>query len=118
MKDFIRTMKALSEPNQVKILKILQRRNLCVCEIQAILDIAQPTVSSHLKVLEDAGLVSYQKDGLRANYRIATGSIPFAAVMLGCLQHWLDDVPEVAQLLQKAVTVSREELKQTLGQRM
>jgi DNA-binding transcriptional ArsR family regulator len=53
-------MKALSEPNRVKILKILQCRDLCGCEIQAILDIAQPTVSSHLKVLEDAGLVSYQ----------------------------------------------------------
>jgi len=56
VKDFVRIMKALSEPNRVKILKILQRRNLCVCGIQAILDIAQPTVSSHHKVLQDAQL--------------------------------------------------------------
>ncbi len=118
MKDFIRTMKALSEPNRVKILKILQRKDLCVCEIQAILDIAQPTVSSHLKVLEDAGLVSYQKEGLWANYRLATGSTPYAAVMLGCLRHWLDNVPEIAQVLRKAVIVSRKDLKETSGQQM
>ncbi len=118
MKNFIRAMKALSESNRVKILKILQRRNLCVCEMQAILDIAQPTVSSHLKVLEDAGLVSYQKDGFWANYRLAAGDTPYAAVMLGALRHWLNDVPEVAQLLRKAVIVSRKELKETSGKRM
>jgi len=102
----------------VNILKILQRRNLCVCQIRAILDIAQPTVSSHLKVLEDAGLVSYQKDGSWANYRLTASSTPYASVMFSCLQHWLDDVPEVAQLLRRTTTVSRTELKETVGQRL
>ena len=54
MKEFTRVMKALSDPNRVKIVKLLERRSLCVCELQAALGIAQPTVSSHLKVLEDA----------------------------------------------------------------
>ncbi|NLJ29520.1 MAG: winged helix-turn-helix transcriptional regulator, partial [Deltaproteobacteria bacterium] len=47
MKDFIKVMKALSDPNRVKILKILQHKTLCVCEIQKVLGIAQPTVSNH-----------------------------------------------------------------------
>ena len=119
MKDFIRIMKALSEPNRVKILKVLQRGSLCVCEIQAILDLAQPTVSIHLKVLEDAGLVSYQKDGLWVNYRLSDGRrTPYAAVLLGCLQHWLNDVPEVAQLLAGVSKVSRKQLKELPRQRL
>ena len=65
MKELIRVMKALSDPNRVKILKLLQHRpGMCVCEIQALLEIAQPTVSKHLKALEDAGLVDHRKDGL------------------------------------------------------
>ena len=50
-------MKALSDPNRVKVLKMLQRGTMCVCKIQDALGIAQPTVSKHLKILEDAGLV-------------------------------------------------------------
>jgi ArsR family transcriptional regulator len=47
-------MKALSDPNRVKIIKMLQQKVLCVCEMRAALNIAQPTVSKHLKLLEDA----------------------------------------------------------------
>ena len=61
MKEFIKVMKALSDPNRVKLLKLIQQREMCVCEIQAALEIAQPTVSKHLKVLEDAGLVEPRK---------------------------------------------------------
>jgi DNA-binding transcriptional ArsR family regulator len=47
-------MKALSDPNRVKMMKMLQARPLCVCEIKAALGIAQSTASKHLKILEDA----------------------------------------------------------------
>ena len=71
MKNFIKVMKALSDPNRIKIIKMLQHKMMCVCELQAALDIAQPTVSKHLKILEEAGLVDYQKDGLWVNYSLA-----------------------------------------------
>ena len=64
MKAFLKVMKALSNPNRVKIVKILQKKMLCVCELQFALKIAQPSVSKHLKILEDAGLVDCQKNGL------------------------------------------------------
>ena len=54
MKEFIKVMKALSDPNRVKLVKMLQKRTMCVCEVQAALGIAQPTVSKHLKILEGA----------------------------------------------------------------
>jgi ArsR family transcriptional regulator, arsenate/arsenite/antimonite-responsive transcriptional repressor len=49
LKTFIKTMKALSDPNRVKIVKMLQHRPMCVCEIQAALGIAQPTTSNSYK---------------------------------------------------------------------
>ncbi|MFB3925716.1 MAG: ArsR/SmtB family transcription factor [Syntrophales bacterium] len=112
MKDFIKVTKALSDPNRVKILKMLQKRVMCVCEIQAALDIAQPTVSKHLKVLEDAGLVSFHKDGLWVNYHLADGgSSPYAASLLGNLKHWLEDDPEVVRVLEKTPFIKREDIR-------
>lgn len=75
MKKFIAVTRALSDPNRVKIVKMLQHKMMCVCEIQAALQIAQPTVSKHLKVLENAGLVTFQKDGVWVNYHLTKISI-------------------------------------------
>ncbi len=58
LKDFTKIMKALSDPNRVKVIKLLQRRVMCVCEIQAALGLAQSTASKHLKIQEEAGLIA------------------------------------------------------------
>jgi ArsR family transcriptional regulator len=111
MKDFIRVMKALSDSNRVKIIKMLQRREMCVCEIQAALQIAQPTVSKHLKVLEDAGLVSSRKEGLWVNYHITDGSgSAYAATILGNLRHWLEDSTEIADIATRLPSIRRENI--------
>ena len=97
MKSFTKVMKALSDPNRVKILKLLQQKMLCVCELQHALGLSQPNVSNHLKILEESGLVEFQKDGLWVNYYLADGrGSPYVASLLGNLKHWLDDDPEVA----------------------
>lgn len=109
MKEFIKVMKALSDPNRLKILKLLQGRVLCVCELQAALDIAQPTVSNHLKVLEEAGLVASRKAGLWAYYNLTDGaSTPYAATLLGSLKHWLADDPEILRLLESLPEIRRK----------
>ena len=111
MKDFIRVLKALSDPNRVKLVKILQQRVLCVCEMQALLGIAQPTVSKHLKILEEAGLVGRRKNGLWVNYFLSDGrNSPYAASLLGNLKHWLKDDPEVIKLMEQVPGVRREEI--------
>ena len=58
MKTCLKVMKALSDPNRVKIIKLLEHTKMCVCELQGALGIAQPTVSKHLRILEEAGLVT------------------------------------------------------------
>ena len=99
MKDFIKVTKALSDPNLVKIIKMLQQRAMFVSEMQAVLGISQPAVSKHLKVLEEAGLVSFHKEGIWVSYRVANGtSSPYAASILGSLRHWLENAPEITEL--------------------
>jgi len=111
MKSFIKLMKALSDPNRVKIVKLLQQKTMCVCELQAALGIAQPSVSKHLKILEDAGLVGFIKDGLWVNYYLADGRhSAYAAILMGNIKHWLNDDPQVADLIKKAPLLNREEL--------
>ncbi|MDO9527644.1 MAG: metalloregulator ArsR/SmtB family transcription factor [Syntrophales bacterium] len=111
MKDFVKVMKALSDPNRVKILKMLQHKVLCVCEMQAVLKIAQPTVSRHLKVLEDAGLVGYEKDGLWVNYEIARDSRNiYAGHMMKYLAGILDDDPQIVTGGKNAEFADRMEL--------
>lgn len=109
MREFIKVMKALSDPNRVKIVKMLQRRVLCVCEIRAALELAQSTASKHLKVLEEAGLISFTKEGLWVNYRLSDGrQSPYAAAILGNLKHWLEDDFELARLTERLAGIDRE----------
>jgi ArsR family transcriptional regulator len=111
VKQLIKVMKALSDPSRVKIVKMLQHRVMCVCEIQAALNLAQPTVSKHLRVLEDAGLLGHEKEGLWVNYHLTDGSnSPYAASLLGNLKHWLDDDLEIVHLVEILPSIKREEV--------
>jgi ArsR family transcriptional regulator len=64
--------KALGDPIRVQLLDVLRRHagEVCVCELVPLFDVSQPTVSHHLKVLRDAGLVTSQKQGLWVFYRV------------------------------------------------
>ena len=104
MDAFIRVMKALSTPNRVKIIKVLQHGNMCVGEIQSALDLAQPSISKHFKVTVDEDLVNYHREGKLVNYSLSHGEgNPHAATILGNLRNWLREEPEIADLLEKRV---------------
>jgi len=111
MRDFIKVMKALSDPNRVKIIKLLQHKTMCVCEMREALQIAQPSVSKHLKILEDANLVANRKDGLWVDYYLTDGRrSPYVASLLGNLKHWLEKEKEIEELLNKIPHIRREEV--------
>jgi len=113
MKDFLNVTKALSDCNRVKMLKMLQHKAMCVCEIHVALNIAQPTASKHLKILEKAGLVNSRREGQWVNYYPADGKeSPYAATLLGNLRHWLEDDSDVRQLIEKIPCIRREEVCQ------
>jgi ArsR family transcriptional regulator len=109
MREFIKVMKALSDPNRVKMIKLLQRKVLCVCEIKEALGLAQSSASKHLKILEEAGLITFSKEGLWVNYRLADGAkSPYAANLLGSLRHWLEDDSEVEALVARLPEIRRD----------
>ena len=111
MKDFIKVMKALSDPNRVKIVKMLQHRTMCVCEMREALQVSQPTVSKNLKILEDAGLVDFRKEGLWVDYYLTDGSkSPYVASLVGNLRHWMENETEVKELIEKIPHIHREEV--------
>ncbi len=92
-------MKALSDPNRVRVLKLLQEKELCVCEIQELLQLAQSTVSRHMKNLEDAGLVEHKRQGTWIIYHLPdTPESDYGVTMLEALEEWLEDDKELQQM--------------------
>jgi len=111
MKQLMKVMKALSDPGRVKILKMLERREMCVCELRQALGLAQPTVSKHLKELAEAGLIEGRKNAQWTNYALTKGEASvYAAAMLGQLRGWLNDDEEMCVFLDKAEIIRREDL--------
>lgn len=70
MQDLMNIFKALSEETRLRILKLLENGELCVCDIVAALDMVQPKVSFHLNVLKEAGFLKDRKQGRWTRYRI------------------------------------------------
>ena len=109
MRDYLRVMKAAADGTRVKIIKMLQQRKLCVCEMQAVLGISQPGVSRHLRLLEDADLVRSEKDAMWNNFRLAKPeeTNPYSRVILDHLQRWLEDDMSIQELLEQTKVVDR-----------
>lgn len=63
MSHNIKVLKALADENRLNIVDILSCGELCVCDIMLGLNLTQPTVSHHLKILQTAGLINYRKEG-------------------------------------------------------
>ena len=67
--------KALSDENRIRILKLLRDGEKCACKLLEELNISQPTLSHHMKILCDAGIVSGRKDGKWTHYSICCDGV-------------------------------------------
>lgn len=67
--------KALSDPTRIKIIESIGKKELCACELPEKVNRAQPTVSLHLKTLEEAGLLKSRRDGRMILYSIADDKV-------------------------------------------
>jgi len=72
LESFQKVFKALGEPTRLKILKLIYTQPMCVCELSAVLDMLQPRISQHLRILKEAGLVSERKEGYFTYYNLQT----------------------------------------------
>jgi ArsR family transcriptional regulator, arsenate/arsenite/antimonite-responsive transcriptional repressor len=69
--------KALADPVRLQLVDVLRKHagKVCVCELVPLFDLSQPTVSHHLKVLREAGLVASERRGLWAYYYVIPDSL-------------------------------------------
>lgn len=80
--------KALADPNRLRLLSIVKSEasgESCVCDLTEPLDLGQPTVSHHLKILVDAGLLHREKRGTWAYYSLVPGALEQTAGLLASL---------------------------------
>jgi ArsR family transcriptional regulator len=69
--------KAIADPVRLQLVDVLRKHagKVCVCELVPLFDLSQPTVSHHLKVLRDAGIVASERQGLWAYYYVVPGAL-------------------------------------------
>jgi ArsR family transcriptional regulator len=111
MNDQIMLLKTLADPTRLKLLKLVLQEELCVCELQELLQISQPAVSQHLAKLKTAGLVKEQRAGMWTYYR---GDAARLQAGLQGLQHFLEadpaTIPEMADEVARRATLNRAQL--------
>lgn len=111
MRRLIKIFKALSDTNRIRILKMLEIRSICVCEITEVLNLANSTVSKHLSILRDAELIIDEKDGKWVNYHLNTSrSEPYVSELLPLLAKWLPDDETIRKDAEKVKSVDRNML--------
>jgi ArsR family transcriptional regulator, arsenate/arsenite/antimonite-responsive transcriptional repressor len=109
MRDLEKVLKACSDKNRLRILKLLENRKLCVCEIAFVLGITQPSVSRHLKKLKKAGLIDAEQDSFWTNY-ILKPKNPYASTISSLMRKWLKDSSIIKQDVIKLKKANREKL--------
>ncbi|MBI5014443.1 MAG: winged helix-turn-helix transcriptional regulator [Deltaproteobacteria bacterium] len=108
MEDLLRPLKALGDESRLKILWMLEDRDLCSCEIQEAVGLAQSTVSRHLQLLEDAGFVASEKLGLWKIYRFHPSPGPMVQGLLSLLRYAAVGHPAARGVREKAAAAQRE----------
>jgi ArsR family transcriptional regulator len=76
--DLARGLKAIADPARLRLISIIAAsdgQEACVCDLTDMLNIGQPTVSHHLKVLTEAGFVTRSKRGTWADYKLVPGAL-------------------------------------------
>ena len=96
MRALIKVLKAVSDKNRMRILKMLGKKKMCVCEIAAVLDITQPSVSKHLSILREADLIIDERNQQWIDYSLCEDTLnKYAPVLQTNIRKWLNDDPVV-----------------------
>jgi ArsR family transcriptional regulator, arsenate/arsenite/antimonite-responsive transcriptional repressor len=80
-------LKALADPVRLRLMSLIASREggeACICDLTDAFDLSQPTISHHMKVLHEAGLVDRDKRGVWVYYRIRPQALASLAALIGC----------------------------------
>jgi len=93
MQQTTNLLKALTDETRLRILALLGRGELCVCDLIAVLQLPQSTVSRHLALLKNAGWVTDRRQGLWMYYHLADTGIPLRMILQQTLLAHLAGLP-------------------------
>ena len=116
MRQLEAALKAAGDPTRTRILKLLEHRELCVCQIQAVLRLAPSTVSKHLALLKAAGLVEDRREGRWIHYGLAPSSgTVCASGVLSLLRAVLNRDPRILEDRRRLKAILRVPLTRLCG---
>lgn len=107
MKHIVTILKAVADPNRLRIIKLLEHGERCVCEIHAALGMTQPNISKHVRVLKEAGLIEDRKDGMWTRYSLKP-QMKCGTDIVRQIRAWLNDDPAVVRDAKRADAARRE----------
>lgn len=90
LNDVLTIYKALSDETRLKILKLLENGELCVCDLVAAFNTVQPKISFHLSILKETGLIKDRKDGKWSYYSLKDNELFKRFLLLSTLEQ-IDD---------------------------
>lgn len=102
-----RMFRAFADETRLRILHLLAKGELCVCDLMDIIEAPQPKISRHLGYLKRAGLVVDRKDGAWRRYSLATPKSAFQKRLIDCVGGCLDEAPVLRADAKKLGAVKR-----------
>lgn len=108
LEEKVKIFKALSDPSRIRIMKMLQNGEVCVCDIQSVLGLAMSTVSNHLSILKESGLIIDRKEGKWSFYKLNNRtSDPNIQQMLILITGWLEEDATITKDSKKILACCR-----------
>jgi ArsR family transcriptional regulator len=86
VQELVAIFKSLSDETRLRIIRLLHQGELCVCDLVTALDMVQPKVSFHLRILREAGLIRDRKEGRWTHYRLEDSDIFIRFLLLSSIE--------------------------------
>ncbi len=100
MKRLTKQLKALADGTRLRLVALISTRPCCVCELAAVLNLAQPTITRHLQKLTEAGFLEYERRGFFQIYRLCPADQKAKDLRALVIPSLLED-PEIMALLER-----------------
>lgn len=115
MKQTTNLLKALTDETRLRILALLGQGELCVCDLIAVLQLPQSTISRHLALLKNSGWVSDRRQGLWMYYHLTVEAVSLRMALQQTLLAHLMDLPTIKKDLERLGLYLKEKSRNACG---
>lgn len=103
-------LQVIADRNRIRIIKLLAKRKLCVCELAFVLAIKQPSVSRHLKKLKSIGIIAEEQESFWTNYTLKEEGNKYFKALFDNISVWLADDAQIKSDIKKLRQANRIKL--------